>query len=193
MLHALRRTALVTARTAAAASLAGGVALAAEEDRWTCRSMTSLLPTFAARCEGQADASPLLQQTASATPLLFSWGRLVPASSSLAEVRQLERTPIDVSFWSSRGLRIQQMCFGTTHGAVLDDSGKLWAWSEASGPMPVQLPVRTRVASIASTDSHLYAITSHGRVLEWKDVDGQLQHQHQAPIPEPTPLGGALA
>ena len=59
--------------------------------------------------------------------------------------------------------------------------------------MPVQLPVRTRVASIASTDSHLYAITSHGRVLEWKDVDGQLQHQHQAPIPEPTPLGGALA
>ena len=175
-------------RAAAAASVAAGGALLQQGSSW---------PSLHARCDSKPDAgsaASLLQQSESAVPLLFCWGRLVPQSGTTDEsaVRVRERSPVDVKFWTSRGLRVQQMSFGAKHGAALDDGGKLWVWGESAGPEPVALPCRSTIAKVASTDNHLYAVTSSGAVLEWRDVDSSLSPGGPPPS-EPKPMGGALA
>lgn len=143
---------------------------------------------LASRCE------PLLQQTESNAPLLFSWGRLAPASDPDTPVRLKTREPIQNTFWASRGLRIVQFSFGATHGAALDDKGGLWAWGEASGPVPQPLPCgRDNVTKLASSSGALYALTSRGRVLEWRDLDASLAASGTSPPAPPAPLGGALS
>ena len=64
--------------------------------------------------------------------------------------------------------------------------------SESAGPEPVALPCRSTIATVASTDNHLYAVTSSGAVLEWRDVDSSLAPGGPPPS-EPKPMGGALA
>ena len=41
---------------------------------------------------------------------LFSWGRLVPAPAG-EEVKKVERSPFDVTFWSSQGLELKLVSF----------------------------------------------------------------------------------
>ena len=144
-----------------------------------------------ALCETAA-APPLLQQQESAIPRLFCWGRLAPASSTDSEVRWREKTPVDISFWAAQGLRIKQMSYGAAHGVVLDDRGGLWAWGEETGPLPIKLPCRASVSSLASTQRNLYAVTSSGGVLEWRDLDHSIAASGKKAV-EPRALGGALA
>ena len=124
--------------------------------------------TIAARCE------PLLQQTESTAPLLFSWGRLAPTSDAETPVRIKTREPMQNSFWASRGLRVVQFSFGASHGAALDDQGGLWAWGEATGPTPRKLACAVPISKLVSSSSALYALTSKGRVIEWRDLDASL-------------------
>ena len=98
-----------------------------------------------------ASCEPLLQQASSATPIMFMWGRLAPASGPDAPaVRQKTREPLDVTFFSARGLHIVDVAYGATFGAALDDKGGLWAWGETSGPEPRQLPCRAKLVSVAA-------------------------------------------
>ena len=90
---------------------------------------------------------------------LFSWGVLRPTETE--EKIPAKAPPSEVSFWASKGLRVVHMSYGMRHAAAVDDKGGVWAWGSSS-PTPQQLPCRSRVASLASTDSSLYAITSRG-------------------------------
>ena len=149
----------------------------------------------------QAACASLLMQTASDKPQLFAWGRLAPASHAATPVHSKTREAMDVSFWSSRGLRVVQLSYGANHGAALDDKGGLWAWGQTSGAIPCRVPCRAPVSALASSLGSLYAVTSSGRVLEWRDLDAQLTNAERndvngsavASVPEPKPLGGALA
>jgi hypothetical protein len=153
------------------------------------------------RCEQETkcgtlceSSRPLLQQHESATPQLFCWGRLSPASSPDSAVRIREKEPLDVSFWAKQGLQVAQMSYGVSHGAALDDRGGLWAWGAETGPLPVRVPCRAKVSSLSSTQRNLYALTSSGSVLEWRDFDKQLAEASASkPLAEPRALGGALA
>ena len=70
--------------------------------------------------------------------------------------------------------------------------GGVWAWGVSAGPTPEQLPLpRGSLTSLVSTDGSLFAATSRGAVVEWRDVDAQLASGRGAP--QPAPLGGPLA
>ena len=120
---------------------------------------------------------------------VFCWGRMVPASGN-ESVLEKQTSPVPVTFWSSQGLNVKHMSFGSRHGAAIDDRGQLWAWSDVAGPLPRQLPC-TQLSMLASTDTALYAVTSRGKVLEWTDLADGLATDH---IPaEPKPLTGDLS
>jgi alpha-tubulin suppressor-like RCC1 family protein len=140
----------------------------------------------------EAAPSELLQQRPSSTPSLFCWGRLAPASAGMDHVPHKVRTPIEVDFWSSRGLCVKQISYGTTHGAAIDDKGGLWAWGTACGPLPKRVPCSANITSLASTSDALYAVTNRGRVLEWRNL-GVHMASDAPPTAEPKPLGGALS
>ena len=178
MLAALARRSGLCGYAATAAGLsASAVVLASHADT----------PSSVTHCE------QLIQQSSDAPPRLFCWGRLAPASAGdNSSVRIRERAPVDVTFWSSQGLQIKEVCYGGTHAAVLDTSGGLWAWGEHTGPKPIRLQCRAALMSLASTQNSLYAVTSSGRVLEWRDLDRALT-EGTLPPPEPTPLQGALS
>lgn len=131
----------------------------------------------------------LLQQKASAIPKLFCWGRLVPGGGD-ATVKIKEKSPVDVSFWASKGLLIQHMTMGERHGAVLDERGGLWVWGEKAGPVPVHLQGRTDLKALASTKNDLLAVTKSGTVLIWRDVDALLSKDGASAAP--IALQGAL-
>lgn len=97
---------------------------------------------------------------------------------------------MDISFWAERGLKVEQMSVGPRHGAVIDNLGALWAWSDAAGPVPRKLPCRPLV-SIASTDTALYAVTRRGSVLQWTELADAIVDETSLPT-EPRPLAGAL-
>ena len=142
----------------------------------------------------QNDSAPLLMQSAALTPRLFAWGRLVPAGNVEAQVARKTREPADVRFWESKGLRLKQLSFGSNHGAALDDKGGLWAWGTEAGPVPVKVPCKAPLSALASTTTSLYAVTTKGRVVEWRDVDTQLAAAMDttASLTEPKPLRGDL-
>ena len=121
---------------------------------------------------------------------LFSWGRLVPAPAG-EEVKKVERSPFDVTFWSSQGLELKLVSFGVRHAAAVDSKGGLWAWSDAGGPTPRKLPCRSALTSLVSTDGALYALTSRGKVLQWSELGDSLGSEQPLPA-EPKPMGGEL-
>ena len=120
---------------------------------------------------------------------MFSWGFLVPSESK--RFISPKAPPNDVGFWSSKGLRIVHMSYGERFAAALDDRGGLWTWGGRAGPTPRQLPCRAQLSSLACTDSSLYAVTSRGKVLEWRDLAERLIAGYPLPT-EPRPLEGAL-
>ena len=142
-----------------------------------------------AHCEPAASGSALLQQRAEpgASQRLFSWGSLVAASSPDDEVYAKTRSPLDVTFFADQGVRVQQLSHGSTYCVALDDTGSLWVWGAAIGPVPRKMPCPAKVTALASTSESLYAITNRGRVLEWRDFDAQLRDGR---APEPSTLGG---
>ena len=178
---------LASRRLAAAAGAASATALSL-----ALSSERLADPSKPSRCE-----SSLLQQAVSSKPLLFAWGRLAPASghADAAPVLMRTREPLDVGyFFSSRGLRVVDLAYGQTHAAALDDQGCLWAWGETAGAIPRKLPCgRHRVSKVVSTHSGLYALTSRGYVLEWRDLDERLAVAADGNVPAPSPLAGALA
>ncbi len=125
---------------------------------------------------------------------LFSWGALVPEVPDAPEHKPGDRLrpkapPLEGSFWAAKGLRVVNMSYGLRHAAAVDDRGGVWAWG-SSDPTPRQLPCRSKIASLACTDSSLYAVTSRGKVLEWRDLASA---PSSGPPAEPPPLGGDLA
>ena len=108
-------------------------------------------------------------------------------------MRSKTREPLDVTFFSARGLRVVDVSYGAAHAAVLDDKGGLWAWGATAGPEPTQLPCRSQISALASSQGALYALTSRGKVLEYRDLDEALAADRATPPAEPPPLGGALA
>ena len=160
MLHQLLRRS--PSRAAAAAATAGGL---------SALTVYSSSDGNGLRFVSSAAPAPLLQQTSSATPLLFCWGRLVPASDVQTAVSLKVRNPTPIGFFESQGLKVKQLSYGGAHGAALDEKGKLWAWGEAAGPVPTELPCGgATITSVASTAESLYAVTSRGHVLEVRQL-----------------------
>ena len=176
LMFAARR--LFTGRVAQAAAGVAASAIVLHEQR--------------TRQPASAEQQQLLMQTTSDKPLLFAWGRLAPASDAETQVRVKTREPCDVSFWSAQGLTVKQLSYGESYGAALDNKGGLWAWGESAGPVPRRVPCKMPISSLASTSTGLYALTSKGRVLEWRDLDAALATPAALAEP-PKQLGGALA
>ena len=122
---------------------------------------------------------------------LFSCGVLRP--SDTGDKVPAKAPPSEAAFWASKGLRVVNMSYGQHHAAAVDHNGGVWAWA-SSEPTPRQLPCRSRVASVASTDASLYAVTSKGKVLEWRDLFSADATGEALTLPsaEPRPLGGGL-
>ena len=169
---------------AAAGALGIGTGVSALQQHGALRSAAEPAPSPPAR----------LQQAASAVQRLYCWGQLAPSTDTAEQpARMVEREPVDVSFWSSRGLTVSQVQYGGAFAVALDNKGGLWAWSAEAGPTPRQLPCRSRLRSLACSPNSLYAVTSGGYVLEWRDLGAAL-HSTDSPLPpEPKPLGGALS
>ena len=123
---------------------------------------------------------------------LFSCGVLRP--SDTGEKVPAKAPPSEAAFWASKGLRVVNMSYGQHHAAAVDDRGGVWAWA-SSEPTPRQLPCRSHVTSVASTDASLYAVTSKGKVLEWRDLFSADASGEALTLPsaEPRPLAGGLA
>ena len=133
-------------------------------------------------------------QTPAPTQRLFCWGHLPPAADADAtRARAVERLPVDVRFWSALGVKVVALSYGAEHAAALDDRGRVWAWGARAGPMPRQLPMRSAVASIASTDTSLIAAGARGGVVEWAALDASLADSEPGAPPAPKPVGGTLA
>ena len=131
------------------------------------------------------------QQAAPAAPQkVFCWGMLPPCDVG-ETARELERSPVKVPFWSSQDVKVVKMSYGANHGAALDDRGRVWAWGRNAGPVPQQLPTSGTVASIASTDGALYAVSTRGKVMLWEDPDAALATDGTLP-PAPPMVGGAV-
>lgn len=160
----------------------------------------------------QAERRPCTASAAAAPQRLWCWGRLVPSAGASAPPpadddpagtasapRLKERSPVDVSFWSAQGLRVEQMSFGAAHAAALDDRGNVWAWGangSAGGATPTRLapPPRGKYTSLTSTDGSLYAVTSGGAVLRWANLcDSFAPGPGPGAPPPPAVLGGNLA
>lgn len=159
----------------------------------------------------QAERQPRTASAAAAPQRLWCWGRLVPSAGASAPPpadddpaprgpRLKERSPVDVSFWSAQGLRVEQISFGAAHAAALDNRGDVWAWGAdgpAGGGTPTRLapPPRGKYTSLASTDGSLYAVTSRGAVLRWAHLcDTYAPGSTPAPPPPPPAvLGGNLS
>ena len=159
--------------------------------------------------------------SSSSAQRLWCWGRLVPSpqqhapataegggESCSAPTAQIKsRSPIDVTFWSERGRRVEQLSFGEAHGAALDDRGELWVWGGRAGALcvPTRLPApgRGKYTRLSSTDDSLYAITSRGAVVRWPHLSKALEvasvetaadgaSPHTPALPSPVVLGGNL-
>lgn len=140
--------------------------------------------------------APTLHAASTPPQHTFCWGKLVPGDSSERSAqtppKALEKSPVLVEFWRSRASRVEQMSHGLNHAAALDSNGHLWAWGREAGSLPVRLPIREKISSLASTSDSLYAVTGGGRVVEWRDVDASLAHG-ATPTPTPIELSAAKA
>ena len=179
-----RGTASAKARRSAR-SRRGGMALRATALRRLAPALASAGVALAWREQSRTAAEPAQQR-------LFSCGMLRP--SDTGDKVPARAPPSEAAFWASKGLRVVNMSYGQHHAAAVDHRGGVWAWA-SSEPTPRQLPCRSRIASVASTDASLYAVTSKGKVLEWRDLFSADASADALALPsaEPRPLGGGLA
>ena len=163
----------------------GGMALRATALRRLAPALASAGVALAWREQSHTAAEPAQQR-------LFSCGVLRP--SDAGDKVTARAPPSEAAFWASKGLRVVNMSYGQHHAAAVDHHGGVWAWA-SSEPTPRQLPCRSRIASVASTDASLYAVTSKGKVLEWRDLFSADASADALALPsaEPRPLGGCLA
>jgi hypothetical protein len=153
--------------------------------RFAPAALASAGVAYAWREQSRTFAEPAPQR-------IFSCGVLRP--SDTGDKVPAKAPPSEAAFWASKGLRVVSMSYGQHHAAAVDHRGGVWAWA-SSEPTPRQLPCRSRVASVASTDASLYAVTSKGKVLEWRDLFSADASGEALTLPsaEPRPLGGGLA
>ena len=149
-----------------------------------CDHVVAVLSTGKVVAWGQDDAG----QLGDSDPDMKNQSRPVPVS-----------LPGNVTF--------TQACAGFDYSAALSATGQVWAWgSNAQGqlgdgtterqdlaPVPVKLPVGTRVAAISCGAEHTLALTSAGRVLAWGQGDegalgtGTPRARSRVPVPVSLP------